>query len=285
MNDTNLNFTAKTRQFGVRTLDYIKNKGKQNLIIASATIILFFVFALLNPNFLNPITIRTMVKSATPYVILALGVTFVIATGGIDLSIGTVTIASAALGGKMFMMGVPLWLVLIFMILIGTLFGIINGFLVANLKLPPFIATLGTMMFSRGISAIIIVQPNVQFPQGSWLQKAFTDYNGFPMGLIWIALFTVICMILMYKSKAGRYILAVGSNEQATRLSGVKSDNYKMLAYVLCGMFAGIASIFFATNSIQIAGASGNGMELDAIAGVYIGGTSAAGGIASVFGS
>ncbi|MEG1646943.1 MAG: ABC transporter permease, partial [Clostridia bacterium] len=196
MNDTNLNFTAKTRQFGVRTLDYIKNKGKQNLIIASATIILFFVFALLNPNFLNPITIRTMVKSATPYVILALGVTFVIATGGIDLSIGTVTIASAALGGKMFMMGVPLWLVLIFMILIGTLFGIINGFLVANLKLPPFIATLGTMMFSRGISAIIIVQPNVQFPQGSWLQKAFTDYNGFPMGLIWIALFTVICMIL-----------------------------------------------------------------------------------------
>ncbi|MEG2085237.1 MAG: ABC transporter permease, partial [Clostridia bacterium] len=197
MNDTKLNFTAKTRQFGVRTLDYIKNKGKQNLIIASATIILFFVFALLNPNFLNPITIRTMVKSATPYVILALGVTFVIATGGIDLSIGTVTIASAALGGKMFMMGVPLWLVLIFMILIGTLFGIINGFLVANLKLPPFIATLGTMMFSRGISAIIIVQPNVQFPQGSWLQKAFTDYNGFPMGLIWIALFTVICMILM----------------------------------------------------------------------------------------
>jgi ribose transport system permease protein len=89
----------------------------------------------------------------------------------------------------------------------------------------------------------------------------------------------------MYKNKVGRYILAIGSNEEATRLSGITTDNYKIIAYVITGLFAGLAAVFWSSSFVTVASATGNGMELDAIAGVYIGGTSAAGGVASIGGS
>jgi len=181
--------------------------------------------------------------------------------------------------------GMPLWATIPVMIAIGTLFGYINGLLVAKLKLPAFIATLGTMMFSRGLSAIIVSIPNIFFPNGTWFNRVFSNADGVPTGLIWVLLFAVICMYLMYKCKIGRYILSIGSNEEATRLSGINTDKYKVIAYTLSGMGAGIAAIFWAASFATVAAATGNGMELDAIAGVYIGGTSAAGGVASVAGS
>ena len=171
------------------------------------------------------------------------------------------------------------------MILIGALFGLINGFLVAKLKIPAFIATLGTMMLSRGLSAIIVAVPNIFYPTGSWFNEVFSNYKSFPVGLIWIVGFMFICMYLMYKNKVGRYILSIGSNEEATRLSGINTDKYKMLAYIIGGIGAGIAAIFWSASFTTVAAATGNGYELDAIAGVYIGGTSAAGGVASVSGS
>lgn len=179
----------------------------------------------------------------------------------------------------------PLWLTIPVMIAVGTLFGFINGLLVAKLKLPAFIATLGTMMFSRGISAIIAAIPNIFFPSGTWFNKVFSNANGFPTGLLWIILFAAICMYLMYKCKIGRYILSIGSNEEATRLSGINTEKFKVIAYTFSGVAAGIAAIFWAASFPTVAAATGNGMELDAIAGVYIGGTSSAGGTASVVGS
>ncbi len=261
-------------------------KSKQNAIIVVALFVLAFLFYLLNPNFLNEFNIISMAQSLAPYAIMGLGVTFAIATGGIDLSIGTVCIASSVVAGKLYTDGViPIGLTIPIMILIGALFGLINGLLIAKLKLPEFIATLGTMMASRGLSAIIVNSPNVFYPTGTWFNKFFSNYNGFPSGLLWVAGFTIICMYLMYKNKIGRYILAIGSNEEATRLSGIKTDNYKITAYVITGVFAGIAAIFWSSSFVTVASATGNGMELDAIAGVYIGGTSAAGGVASVGGS
>ncbi len=268
-----------------KAVDFIANKGKQNMIIIAALAVLIVIFALLNPNFLGKYNIVSMAQSLAPYAVLALGVTFVIATGGIDLSIGTVCIAAAVVAGKLYMDGMPLWATIPVMIAIGTLFGYINGLLVAKLKLPAFIATLGTMMFSRGLSAIIVSIPNIFFPNGTWFNKVFSNADGVPTGLIWVVLFAVICMYLMYKCKVGRYILSIGSNEEATRLSGINTDKYKVIAYTLSGMGAGIAAIFWAASFATVAAATGNGMELDAIAGVYIGGTSAAGGVASVAGS
>ena len=266
-------------------VNFMTTKGKQNLIVIGALVVLAAIFYVLNPNFLRASNIVSMAQSLAPYAIMALGVTFVIATGGIDLSIGTVCIASAVIAGKLYMEGMPLWATIPVMIAIGTLFGFINGMLVAKLKLPAFIATLGTMMLSRGLSALIAAIPNIFYPSGTWFNKTFSNADGIPTGLFWVLGFALICMYLMYKCKVGRYILSIGSNEEATRLSGINSDKFKVIAYTISGMAAGIAAIFWAASFPTVAAATGNGMELDAIAGVYIGGTSAAGGVASIVGS
>lgn len=267
-------------------LKNMKTKSGQNAIIIVVLILLIFLFYLLNPNFLNKYNIVSMAQSLAPYAIMGLGVTFAIATGGIDLSIGTVCIASSVIAGKLYTDGlIPLWSTIPVMILIGGFFGLINGFLIAKCKLPAFIATLGTMMVSRGLSAIIVNAPNIFYPTSTWFNKLFSNYNGFPIGLLWVLGFMLICMYLMYKNKIGRYILSIGSNEEATYLSGIKTDKYKIIAYVITGLSAGIAAVFWSASFVTVATASGNGMELDAIAGVYIGGTSATGGVASIGGS
>lgn len=281
----NLPFNRKMRKAAVKVKDAAITNGKQNIIIVAALVVLALIFYALNPNFLNRFNVVSMTQSLAPYAILALGVTFVIATGGIDLSIGTVCIASAVISGFCYTKGMPLWLTIPMMIVIGGLFGLLNGFLVAKLKLPAFIATLGTMMLSRGLSALIVSVPNIFFPGGTWFNSTFSNLNGFPIGLVWVIGLMFLCMYLMYKNKVGRYILSIGSNEEATRLSGINTDKYKMLAYVFCGIGAGVAAIFWSASFTTVASATGNGMELDAIAGVYIGGTSAAGGVASIAGS
>lgn len=281
-----VSFSRRIKRGSKKAVYKLATTGKQNMIILAALLILGAVFAVLNPNFMGKYNIISMAQSLSPYAILALGVTFAIATGGIDLSIGTVCIAASVIAGKLFSRGIiPLWTTIPVMILIGMTFGVINGLLIAKLKLPAFIATLGTMMLSRGLSALLVVDPNIFYPTGTWFNRTFSNANGVPVGLLWVAGFTLICMYLMYKCKVGRYILSIGSNEEATRLSGIDTDKYKMLAYTLSGLGAGIAAIFWSASFTTVAAATGNGMELDAIAGVYIGGTSAAGGSASVMGT
>ncbi len=263
-----------------------KFKLQQNIIILFAMLVLVVIFCAFNPNFIDKYNILSMAQSLAPYAVMSLGVTFVIATGGIDLSIGTVCIAAAVVSGKMFTTGlIPLWATIPVMVAIGTLFGFVNGLLIAKLKIPAFIATLGTMMFSRGLSALIVADPNIFFPSNTWYNSTFSNANGIPTGIIWVLGFMLICMYLMYKNKVGRYTLAIGSNEEATRLSGINTERYKILAYTIGGLGAGVAAIFWSAAFPTVAAATGNGMELDAIAGVYIGGTSAAGGAASVSGS
>lgn len=281
-----LTFDRRLRRIGKKAAYQVATKGKQNMIIVAALIVLILIFFALNPNFLGKYNIVSMAQSLAPYAVLGLGVTFAIATGGIDLSLGTVCIAAAVLAGKMYTLGwIPLWVTIPVMILIGMLFGFINGLLIARLKLPAFIATLGTMMLSRGLSALLVADPNIFFPTGTWFNRTFSNANGVPVGLFWVLGLMLVCMYLMYKCKIGRYILAIGSNEEATRLSGINTDLYKILAYTISGTGAGIAAIFWSASFTTVAAATGNGMELDAIAGVYIGGTSANGGIASIAGT
>jgi len=269
--------------------------GKQNFIIILAAIALFVIFTLINPGFASSGNLLTIAKSFVPYAILSLGVTFVIATGGIDLSIGTVCIGSAVFAGALCKTGVSqdegmLWLTIPVILLTGLVFGLINGFLVAKCKIAPFIATLGSMLFSRGLTAVVAegvrnMSSAVKYPTTGWFQKIFTNLNGFPVGLLWVLALTVICMIVMYKTKVGRYILAIGSNEEATRLSGINTDKYKIIAYAISGTFASLAALFYVAANPSLTLASGNGMELDAVAGVYIGGTSTTGGSATIIGS
>ena len=269
--------------------------GKQNFVIILAAIVLFGVFTLINPGFASDSNLLTMTKALVPYAILSLGVTFVIATGGIDLSIGTVCFGSAVLAGALCKTGVSvdegtLWLTIPIILVTGLVFGLINGVLVAKCKIAPFIATLGTMLVSRGVTAVISeavrgMSSAVKYPPTGWFQKIFTNLNGFPIGLIWVLGLTIICMIVMYKTKVGRYILAIGSNEEAARLSGINTDKYKIIAYVICGVFASLAALFYVAANPSLNLAAGNGMELDAVAGVYIGGTSTTGGSATIIGT
>ena len=269
--------------------------GKQNFVIILAAIVLFAVFTLINPGFASSGNLLTMTKSLVPYAIMALGVTFVIATGGIDLSIGTVCIGSAVLAGSICKTGVSadegiLWLTIPVILVTGIVFGLINGLLIAKCKIAPFIATLGTMLVSRGLTAVIAeasrgMSSAVKYPATGWFQKVFTNLGGFPIGLVWVLVLTILCMVVMYKTKIGRYILATGSNEEAARLSGIDTDKYKILAYIIGGFFASLAALFYVAANPSLNIASGNGMELDAIAGVYIGGTSTTGGSASIIGT
>ncbi len=289
-----LNLRGRTRQLGVKTGNYIKHNGKQNIVIIAATIVLFLLFTLINSNFAGSANLLVLSKSLVPYAIMALGVTFVIATGGIDLSIGTVCIGSAVLAGAICNTTVTvtsgLWLTIPLIILFGLGFGLLNGVLIAKCKIPPFIATLGTMLLSRGLTAVIaqiITEKSsaIKYPTTGWFQSIFSSLGGFPIGLVWVLVLTVICMVVMYKTRTGRYILAIGSNEEATRLSGINVDRYKIIAYAISGLFAGMAALFWTAANPSLTLASGNGMELDAIAGVYIGGTSTTGGFASVAGT
>ncbi len=268
---------------------------KQNFIIILAAVALFAVFTLINSGFASKGNLLTMAKSLVPYAILSLGVTFAIATGGIDLSIGTICFGSAVLAGSLCGTGVTqeegvLWLTIPIILATGLIFGVINGLLIAKCKLAPFIATLGTMMVSRGLTAVIAeavrgTSSAVKYPSTGWFQKLFTNLNGFPIGLVWVVALTILCMVVMYKTKVGRYILAIGSNEEAARLSGIDTDKYKIIAYAISGTFASLAALFYVAANPSLNLAAGNGMELDAVAGVYIGGTSTTGGSATIIGS
>lgn len=290
-----LNLRGRARRWGVRTWNNLLTNGKQNMIIIGATLVLYLLFTLINSNFSSKSNLLTMTKSLVPYAMLGLGVTFVIATGGIDLSIGTVCVAAPVIAGAICGTTTSaedgcLWGTIPIILIVGVLFGLINGLLIAKCKLPPFIATLGTMLLSRGLSAVIAQAftkstSAIKYPSISWLQKVFSNVNGFPIGLAWVLGLTIICMVVMFKTKIGRYILAIGSNEEAARLSGINVDCYKIIAYVIGGLFAGIAAIFYTATNPSLTLAGGNGMELDAIAGVYIGGTSTTGGTASIVGT
>lgn len=187
-------------------------------------------------------------------------------------------------------------IVLIVILLTGAVFGLINGLLVSKLGLPAFIASLGTMMMSRGLGSIVSKTKTISFPQGdqagAWFKEIFmvTKSGGilpknFPTGFILLALIAVIMSIVLTKTRIGRYILSIGSNKEATRLSGIDVQKYETIAYVFSGLFAALGGIAYVAVFTTAQPNTGNGFELDAIAGVVIGGTSLSGGVGSIFGS
>lgn len=278
-----------------KIINKIKSMGTQKIVALVALIAIYVFFFIASPAFRSVSTLVSIFDSAYYIGFMAIGVTFVIITGGIDLSVGTVLICSTLIGGTLYGKGFPLWLCLILVIVCGALFGLANGFMVAVMKLPAFIATLGTMMISRGLGSIITKTQSVTYPlrtsPDGWFKSIFRTGSteafpsGFPTGIIILIALMIIMSVFLTKTRPGRYILALGSNKEATRLSGVNVVKWEILAYVISGTFAGIAGIAYAAINSTIMPGTGNGFELDAIAGVVIGGTSLAGGIGSVTGT
>jgi len=267
-----------------------KRFNTQMLLAPAALVILYAFFAVFGRNFFSVYTAKTILEASYSIGIMAFGVTFVIITGGIDLSIGTVMICSAMVGGVAYSTwGWPLGWALALIPLVGLVFGIGNGFMVAKLKLPPFIATLGTMLVSQGFGSIISNVRTQNFPtvgtENGWFKTVFYRYEQFPIGMFYLLAVFLIAMLVLNTTRFGRYTYAIGSNEEAARLSGVNVAKWKIMVYALCGLFAGTAGIFFASTYTTILPGTGNGQELNAIAGVVIGGTSMSGGAGTMIGT
>lgn len=267
-----------------------KKLDMQKLLAPAALVILYIFFSITGRNFFGVDGLKQILQSCYYIGYMAFGVTFVIITGGIDLSLGSNMLCSALLGGCAYTAwGWPLWLSLIFVLAIGVFFGTCNGVMIAKLKLPPFIATLGTQMITLGFGSIISKVRTMYYPTvGSpdeWFRSVFYIHGNFPTGVLWLFGAFVVAWFMLNKTRFGRYAFAIGSNEEATRLSGVKVDRWKIAVYAVCGLFTAMAGIFYGAAYTTIMPGKGNGEEMNGIAAVVIGGTSMAGGSGSIFGT
>ncbi|MFN0103155.1 MAG: ABC transporter permease [Bryobacteraceae bacterium] len=271
-----------------------------------ALIVLFALvaaFAWLSPAFLTTGNLTILIKHVAINAILAVGMTFVILTGGIDLSVGSVAGLSGILAGGLIHHGLVLpaagvvvyfhtWLIVLLVLLAGALVGAINGVLVSRLKVAPFIATLGTLYVARG--AALLISNGATFPglagkpelgNTGFLSLGGGALAGVPVP-IWIMI-TVVALgaFLAGRTPFGRRVYAVGGSERASELSGVKVKNIKFAVYVLCGVCASMVGMIVASQLASAHPATGETFELNAIAAVVLGGTSLMGGRGSIGGT
>ena len=268
----------------------VKKLGLNRIMLVCILVLMFVVFkVVLGSKF----PVGDSIKSTLNYVyflgFLSLGVTFVIATGGIDFSIGPVMFCCALISGYCFTShGMPMPVALILSIVIGLIFGIFNGYLVAYWSVPSFITSMASMNISKGVASVFTKTQSVSWPQemqeGGWFRNIIS-FNGIPVGLIIFLAVAVVCAILLNKTKLGRYILCLGSNKEAVRLSGVNVKKWEMSAYIICGILVGISAIFFTAAYTTVQPGYGDQYNNEAIAGCVMGGTSMAGGLASISGT
>ncbi|MGA2545497.1 MAG: ABC transporter permease [Rectinemataceae bacterium] len=268
-------------------------RGTKNALAPAALVILYVFFGIFGRNYFSYPTLVNIIDAAYYIGFIAIGVTFVIISGGIDLSVGTVMMCAAITGGTALKNGFPMVPSLLLIIVVGLAFGLFNGLLVSRLKMPPFIVTLGTMMISMGTGSIISHVASATFPirgsPGGWFKSIFLyltpKHVGIPTGALLLVLIAVICHIMLSNTKLGRYTYAIGSNIEAARLSGVDVRKWQTLVYVIAGGTAGIGGISYAAIYTTVLPAQGQGFELYAIAAAVIGGTSLAGGIGTIWGT
>ena len=262
------------------------DKYKREFIVLLATIAMCAIFTIMNSNFLRWSNFLTILQQMVLNSILAVGMMFAIITGGIDLSIGCtfaitgIVVASITVGG-----GNPI-IAIIAGLIVGAVLGAFNGFLVNNLKLQPFIATLGTMSLYRGIAYVVTGgQPVTNVPDS--YRNIFNGkmFAGIRYYIIVMIIVFVIAYIILQKTRTGAYLYAVGGNEEAAKLSGVNTVRTKYIAYIICGVCASIAGLVMLASLGSAESTAGTGYETNAIAAAAIGGTRMAGGRGTQFGT
>ena len=267
----------------------VKKVGFNRIVLVGVLIGLYLLFSLFSGRILGSADLMNVLNSVDFMGFLTLGVTFVIATGGIDFSIGPVMYCAALVAGQLLV--VNNWALvpsLITAILVGLFFGILNGIMVAYMKLPSFISSMASMRIAQGIGSLVTKSAGVSWPSSGTANdgyKKLISWNGFPTGLVILLVVAVICAILLNKTRVGRYILCIGSNREAVRLSGVDTRKWEALAYIMCGVLAGIAAIMYVGVNTKVTTAGGDTFNNNAIAACVMGGTSMSGGVASIAGS
>ncbi|MBE2224548.1 MAG: ABC transporter permease [Anaerolineae bacterium] len=273
---------------------FFNSDATQKLLAFAGLIIMFIVFSLASENFFQFSNIVGILLATSVNGILALGVTFVIITAGIDLSVGTVmTLAAVMTGMFITNLGLPVWLGVIGGLATGALAGFSNGFIIAKMRIPPFIATLGMLYIAKGLSLVISGLKPIYFSDAPSFNKiAMGSVTGaiipgfdIPNAVLIFFGAAIIANIILTKTILGRYTFALGSNEEATRLSGVNVSAWKIAIYTLAGLFSGLAGVVIASRLNSAQPALGAGYELEAIAAVVIGGTSLSGGEGSILGT
>jgi len=266
---------------------FLRRTLQQSLAFGTLVVLVAF-FAIASPNFFTWSNISGILLSTAVVGILALGTTFVIITGGIDLSLGTgMTLCAVMTGVFITKMGLPLWLGVLGGILTGALIGLINGSGVSILGLPPFIATLAMMMIAQGLALVISGVSPIYFsatPEFKQISLG-TLVPGLPNAVLIMLVLALVAYLLLSKTLLGRFTYAIGSNEEATRLSGINTRKWKLLIYTVAGVFTGIAGVVMAARLDSAQPQLGMGYELQAIAAVIIGGTSLLGGRGSILGT
>lgn len=271
---------------------------KKNLGILSLLIAVFIVTALCSDNFLGAYNLENLILRASLYGIISIGVAFVIISGGIDLSIGSVIgLIGCLLPMLITEWGVPTWIGLVVVLVIAAGIGLVHGLLITKLKLQPFVVTLCGLLVYRGIARWITGDATLGFGRDHESLRLLA--NGripvgqipglenfqIPVPLIILVVLGVLAAILLNRTIFGRYLLALGNNEQAARYSGINTSRVIISTYVICSLIAGLGGVLFAldVNSIQPAG-FGSFYELYAIAAAVLGGCSLRGGEGSIFG-
>lgn len=230
--------------------------------------------------------ILSVAKNFSAYAITGIGVSMVIITGGIDLSLGSIFGLSGVITCMgMVNLGWPVIPSIILGLICGALIGLFNGVLVIKAKLPPFIATLGTLSIARSLCYILTEGYPVTGVEKTFLFLGQGYMAGIPTPIWFMALIAVIFVVFLNKTVTGRRIYALGGNEEATRISGVSTNRLKLLVYTLCGLLSGFAGIITASKLGIGQPTAGQGYELDAIAAVVIGGASLSGGVGTVSGT
>jgi ribose transport system permease protein len=267
----------------------LRDRLQQFLAFASL-IVIFAFFAVVSPDFLNYGNVTAILFSTVVIGTLALGTTFVIITGGIDLSLGTGMALCAVISGVLIVnSGVPMPLGVLGAVLFGGVIGLVNGINVAVLKLPPFIATLAMMLVAQGLALVISGSAPIYFNDSPNYSKISTGSiipgTNFPNAVLIFAVLAVAAGVLLNKTVLGRYTYSIGSNEEATALSGINVRGWKLVIYTLAGLFTGLAGVLISARLGSAQPATGVGYELQAIAAVVIGGTSLSGGKGSIVGT
>ncbi|MBL9063157.1 ABC transporter permease [Tabrizicola sp.] len=260
-------------------------------VVLIALVLFFSIFA---NNFATGANAVGIMQATAVNGVLGVAVTFVIISGGIDLSVGTMMTLTAVTAGLVLTnLGMPLPIGILAAIAAGAFMGAVSGVVIAKLKIPPFIATLGMMQIARGLALVFSGAKPIYFndtPSYSLLSPESTISKlipgvEIPNGVMIMFIVAIIASIVLNRTIIGRMIFALGSNEEAARLSGINIDNWKILTYAICGGICGIAGLIVSSRLNSAQPALGLGYELDAIAAVVIGGTSLAGGRGTVMGT
>jgi ribose transport system permease protein len=252
------------------------------LMVLVTLLVLMSVFA---PNFNRLDNLLNIARAISVNAILAAGLTFVILTGGIDLSVGSIIAVTGVVSVLAAIAGWPAPMAILAGVVVGAACGLINGALTAYLALAPFIVTLGTMTFLRGLAYTMTAGQPIVSSDLNFRDVGNGYLGGVPVPVLFMAAVYVIAWFILERTRFGRHVYAVGGNAQAAKLAGVRVARVTTAVYVIAGACAGLAGVIFAARVISAQPTAGTGYELDAIAAVVLGGTSLAGGRGRIVGT